>query len=330
MNTSKVKTDGRSFLGEKEISLVKRTIIQTGPLWSLLVLVVLLSICSNLFLTAGNIINVVRQVVITAVLGIGVTFVIIGGGIDLSIGAVLAFSGAISASVMVKTNSVFLSIVIGLLVGAVIGLVQGLIITKGKVAPFAITLGGMSVFRGLTLVYLNGIPITGMPKDYRFLGAGDLGPVPAPIVCAAVVFIICLILLNKTRLGRYIYAMGSNEQATRLTGINVDFFRTITYVISGTCAALAGIIMTGRINSAHPQAGSGYELIAIAGVVIGGTSINGGEGKLYGTIIGAMIIGIIQNGLNLLSVSAFWQDVAVGIVIVIAVLIDRFRTKISK
>jgi ribose transport system permease protein len=298
-----------------------------GPVWGLLLLVIVLSIVTDVFLTYANLINVVRQVVIISIMAIGATFVIIGGGIDLSVGSVLAFCGAIGAKTMFVTGSAMLSILTTLAVGACIGLFHGVLVTKGDVPPFAATLGGMAIFRGLTLIYTNGLPISGLPKSFRFLGSGYVGPVPAPIVCVIVVFGIGYILLNRTRLGRYIYAMGSNEQATRLTGVKVDLYRTVTYIISGVSASLAGIVLTGRINSAHPQAGIGYELEAIAATVIGGTSLAGGEGQLYGTLIGALLIGIIRNGLNLLHVSAYYQEVTVGIVIVLAVLFDRSRQK---
>lgn len=308
----------------------KNVIIKTGAIWSLLFLVIILSITSDVFFTYSNLINILKQVVIISILGIGMTFVIIGGGIDLSVGSALALCGAIAAKTMVSTNSVFLSVLTALLIGLLMGLAQGIIISKGGVAPFAVTLGGLAIFRGLTLIYTNGMPISGFSMNFRFLGAGYIGQVPAPIIVALIVFIIAWIILYKTKIGRYIYAMGSNENATRLTGVKVDYYRTISYSISGVCSALAGVIMVGRINSAHPQAGAGYELEAIAAVVIGGTSLSGGRGNLYGAIFGAVLIGVIRNGLNLLHVNAFWQDVTVGIVIVLAVLIDRFRIKLAE
>jgi ribose transport system permease protein len=260
----------------------------------------------------------------------GVSFVIIGGGIDLSVGSVMAFTAAVAATVFKSTNSISLSIVALIFVGVLIGLFQGFIITSGNVPSFVVTLGGLSIFRGLTLVITKGSPISGFPDNFRYLATGMIYAIPVPIIFGVIILILLSIILYRTRFGRYVYAMGSNEQATIATGINVKLNRTMTYVISAFCASLAGFVMMGRINSAHPQAGSGYELLAIAAAVIGGISINGGEGFFYGTLIGALIMGIIQNGLNLLEVNPFFQQVAVGLIIIVAVLISRFRIRSKK
>ncbi|MDR1292334.1 MAG: ABC transporter permease [Clostridiales Family XIII bacterium] len=304
---------------------IKAVIVRTGVFWSLAVLMIVLSLVSDQFLTAGNLLNVARQVTVTAILGIGVTFVIIGAGIDLSVGSLLAVTSAYAAGSMVTQGSLLLALLIAIGSGVGFGLCQGVLITKFNLAPFAVTLGGMSIFRGMTLLFTGGYPISKLPENFRWFGSGNIGFLPAPLLILIIVAVVAYIILSKTRVGRYIYAIGSNENATRLSGIDVNFYRTLTYVIAGVCCAIAGIILTGRVNSAHPYAGQGYELNAIAAAVIGGTSLNGGEGTIYGTIIGALIIGIIENGLNLLQINPFYQDVAVGAVIIVAILVDRTR-----
>ena len=298
--------------------------------WSLIVIAVFLSLITDQFLRIPNLLNVARQVVIMSILGIGGTFVIIGGGIDLSVGSLLALTAAYAAKIMTLTGNVALSAAAALLAGLVFGLVQGFIITRFNVAPFAVTLGGMSIFRGMTLLFTNGIPISKLPANFRWFGSGTMGWLPVPVLFLAAVIAAGWFILSKTKLGRYVYAIGSNENTSRLSGINVNFYRLVTYGISGLCCALAGIILTGRINSAHPYAGQGYELNAIAAVVIGGASLRGGEGTIFGTIIGALIIGVIGNGLNLLQINAFWQQVTIGIVIIVAVVIDRMRLNLSE
>ena len=214
--------------------------------------------------------------------------------------------------------------------GGLIGLFQGFLVTKGKIPAFVVTLGGLSIFRGLTLVITRGIPITNFPDNFRYLATGQIFKIPVAVIFGIIIFIFLAIILYRTRFGRYVYAIGSNEPAARATGVNVNLTRTITFVICGICASLAGFIMMGRINSAHPQSGGGYELLSIAAAVIGGISISGGEGPFYGTIIGALIMGIIQNSLNLLEVNIFWQQVVIGLVIIFAVLIDRSKVRSIK
>lgn len=309
---------------------IKSLVLRTGVVWSLIVIAVFLSLITDQFLRIPNLLNVARQVVIMSILGIGGTFVIIGGGIDLSVGSLLALTAAYAAKIMTLTGNVALSAAAALLAGLVFGLVQGFIITRFNVAPFAVTLGGMSIFRGMTLLFTNGIPISKLPANFRWFGSGTMGWLPVPVLFLAAVIAAGWFILSKTKLGRYVYAIGSNENTSRLSGINVNFYRLVTYGISGLCCALAGIILTGRINSAHPYAGQGYELNAIAAVVIGGASLRGGEGTIFGTIIGALIIGVIGNGLNLLQINAFWQQVTIGIVIIVAVVIDRMRLNLSE
>ncbi|SDC18191.1 MULTISPECIES: ABC transporter permease [unclassified Candidatus Frackibacter] len=289
----------------------------------LIVLVIALSLASDYFLTAHNLLNVTRQVSINAILAVGMTFVILTGGIDLSVGSVLALSSAITAGLLASGTGIFLAILAGILVGTVLGLVNGLMVAKAKMPAFIVTLGMMTIARGLTLIYSDGRPISGFNEVFRFIGAGYLGPIPMPVVIMVIILVVCYIVLKKIPFGRYVYAIGGNEKASKLSGINTDTVKTSVYMISGFLAAVSGVILAARLNSAQPTAGTSYELDAIAAVVLGGTSLSGGQGGIIGTIIGALIIGVLNNGLNLLNVSSFYQLVAKGAVILIAVFLDR-------
>jgi len=279
---------------------------------------------SPYFLTVPNLLNVVRQVSIIAITSFGMTMVILTGGIDLSVGSMLAFAGAISAGMIVNTGlNVYLAILIGLAAGTALGLFNGLAVAKAKLPAFIVTLAMMTVARGFTLIYTNGRPISGFDETFRFLGAGYIGAIPVPVIIMFLLLIVIYILLKKTPLGRYIYAIGGNEKATKLSGINTDKIKIAVYALNGFLAAVSGIILTSRLNSAQPMAGEGYELDAIAAVVLGGTSLSGGSGTVIGTIVGALIIAVLNNGLNLLNVSSFYQLVAKGGVILLAVFLDR-------
>jgi ribose transport system permease protein len=288
-----------------------------------LLLITVLSLLSESFLTVSNVLNIARQVSINAVIAAGMTFVIITGGIDLSIGSVLAYSGSIMAGLLSTGKPVVLSIVAGLALGTILGLVSGIIITKGRVQPFIATLGMLTIGRGATLVYTDGRPITGLPDAFVWLGAGEVLRVPVPVFVMALVFAISYFVLTQTVLGRYVYAIGGNEEAARLSGVNVTFYKSLVYGISGLTAAISAVILTARLNSAQPTAGAGFELDAIAAVVLGGTTLAGGEGSIGGTLLGAFVIGVINNGLNLLNVNPFYQQVVKGLVILLAVLLDR-------
>lgn len=299
-----------------------------GPVIGLIIISVILSVMNSDFLTMNNILNVFRQVSINALIAFGMTFVILTGGIDLSVGSILALSGALTAGLMTAGIAPMLAVVLGVLLGAVMGAVNGFIISKGKVAPFIATLATMTIFRGLTLVYTEGRPITGFGSDtFSLLGSGYLFFIPIPVIWMVIVFAILYFILKKTAFGRRVYAIGGNEEASILSGIKVDKIKIMIYTISGLLAALAGIILTSRLNSAQANAGVGYELDAIAAVVLGGTSLSGGRGWIFGTLIGAMIIGVLNNGLNLLEVSSFYQQVVKGSVILLAVLLDRKKSK---
>jgi ribose transport system permease protein len=297
-----------------------------GPLLGLALIVIVLSVISDDFLTVSNIFNVLRQISINALIAFGMTFVILTGGIDLSVGSILALSSAITAGLMDGGMDTTLAVLIGLLAGMAMGAVNGLIIAKGRVAPFIATLATMTVFRGLTLVYTEGKPITGLHPDFAMLGKGFFLEIPMPVIWMLISFAVLYFILRHTTFGRHVYALGSNEEATRLSGISTTRVKVWVYTISGLFAALSGIILASRLNSAQPTAGTAYELDAIAAVVLGGTSLAGGRGWIVGTLIGAMIIGVLDNGLNLLNVSSFYQSVVKGAVILVAVLLDRSKS----
>jgi len=295
---------------------------QVGTLLGLLLLGALLSILSPYFLTVSNLLNVLEQTSINAVIAAGMTFVIISGGIDLSVGSIVAFSGVLLASTLQAPLPASLAIAVGVAGGAACGLVNGLLITRGRLPPFIATLGMMSVARGAALVFTEGRPVSGFEAGFRSLATGRVLGIPAPVLAAVVVYALAYVLLTRTRFGRYVYAIGGNEEATRLSGVAVRFHKTMVYVLCGVTSALAAVLLTARLNSAQPIAGIMYELDAIAATVIGGTSLLGGSGSLGGTLVGALIMGVLRNGLNLLGVSSFLQQIVIGIVIIVAVLVD--------
>lgn len=299
-----------------------------GALFGLVAIILVLSILSPSFLSLSNLLNVLRQVSINALIAFGMTFVILTGGIDLSVGSILALSSAIVAQLLASGTGFIPALFIGLLVGALLGLFNGLVITQGKVAPFIVTLATMTVYRGLTLVFTDGRPITSMGDDLAFqmFGRGYFFGIPVPVITMLMTFILLYFLLKKTTIGRKTYAIGGNEEAAILAGIRVSRVKWFVYTLAGLLSALAGVILTSRLNSAEPTAGTSYELDAIAAVVLGGTSLSGGKGSIVGTLIGALIIGTLNNGLNLLGVSSFYQLVVKGIVILIAILLDRKST----
>lgn len=309
-------------------NFIQSTTEKLGPLLGLIILVIIVSILNPNFLEPLNILNLLRQVAINALIAFGMTFVILTGGIDLSVGAILALSSALSAGMIVSGVDPILAIIAGSILGGVMGMVNGLLITKGNMAPFIATLATMTAFRGLTLVYTKGDPITGLGENYLFqlFGRGYFLGIPIPAVTMIIAFIVLYMILHKTPFGRKTYAIGGNEKASIISGIKVSRVKVMIYGLSGLLAALAGSILTSRLNSAQPTAGTSYELDAIAAVVLGGTSLSGGKGRIFGTLIGALIIGTLNNGLNLLGVSSFYQMVVKGIVIIIAVLLDRKKS----
>lgn len=313
----------------KSSSFFSKQILQKiGPLIGLILITVILSIVSSSFLTLENVFNVLRQVSINALIAFGMTFVILTGGIDLSVGSILALSSAITAGMLASGMDPILAMFIGLGSGAVMGAINGLFITKGKVAPFIATLATMTIFRGLTLVYTDGRPITGLSNSsfFEIMGRGYFGWIPVPVIWMLVCYVILYFILKKTTFGRRVYAIGGNEEASILSGIRANSVKIWIYSITGTLSALAGIILASRLDSAQPTAGASYELDAIASVVLGGTSLSGGKGWIFGTLVGALIIGVLNNGLNLMNVSSFYQQVVKGGVILLAVLLDRKKT----
>lgn len=299
-----------------------------GPFLGLIILVAIVSILNPAFLEPLNILNLLRQISINTLIAFGMTFVILTGGIDLSVGAILALSSALTAGFIVSGMDPILAIIVGCIIGAVLGMINGLLITKGKMAPFIATLATMTIFRGLTLVYTDGNPITGLGSNYAFqlFGRGYFLGIPVPAITMLLTFIVLWVLLHKTPFGRRTYAIGGNEKAALISGIKVQRVKIMIYSLAGFMSALAGAILTSRLNSAQPTAGTSYELDAIAAVVLGGTSLSGGRGRIVGTLIGVLIIGVLNNGMNLLGVSSFYQSVVKGIVILIAVLLDRKKS----
>ncbi len=302
---------------------IREALQRVGLLPAFLLLVLALSLLSNRFLTVSNLTVLVRQATINGIIAVGMTMVILTAGIDLSVGSVLALTAVVTADMLRHSWPVGLAMLAGLALGAALGLVNGLLITRVRIPPFIATLGMLAVGRGLTLTYTKGQPITGLPPSFTFWGTGSLGPLPLPILIAALVFTGGYLLLTRTRFGEYIYALGNNVVAARFTGISTEWYITSVYVFTGLLAALAGMLLIGRLNSAPPTIGEGYEFDAIAAVVVGGTALSGGEGGVGGTLIGALLIAVLTNGLNLLNVSSLYEQVVRGVVIALALLFYR-------
>ncbi|CAB1253330.1 ribose ABC transporter permease [Vibrio cholerae] len=311
----------------REKLLSKEWLIEQKSLIALLFLVVVVSFLNPNFFTVDNLLNILRQTSVNAIIAVGMTLVILTAGIDLSVGSVLALCGAFAATLVAMEVPVLVAVPTALLAGAALGAISGIIIAKGKVQAFIATLVTMTLLRGVTMVYTDGRPIstgfTDTADTFAWFGTGYALGIPVPVWLMVVVFAGAWYLLNHTRFGRYVYAVGGNESATRLSGINVDRVKIGVYAICGLLAALAGIIVTSRLSSAQPTAGMGYELDAIAAVVLGGTSLMGGKGRIMGTLIGALIIGFLNNALNLLDVSSYYQMIAKAVVILLAVLVDN-------
>ena len=320
-----MSTDTTKLKLAKEKNSRKELIGKLGPLLALIVLVIFVTILNPGFVAPTNLLNLLRQVSTNALIAFGMTFVILTGGIDLSVGSTLALSSALMAGGIVSGLDPLLSMILAVIAGALLGGFNGLLITKGKMAPFIATLATMTIFRGATLVFTNGNPITGIGDSFifKFIGRGYLFGIPFPVILMLICFAVLYVLLHKMTFGRKVFAIGGNEKAAFIAGIKSDRIKIAIYAISGMMASVAGIIITSRLNSAQPTAGQSYEMDAIASVVLGGTSLSGGRGRLVGTLIGALIMGTLNNGLNLLGVSSFYQQIVKGIVIIIAVLLDR-------
>ncbi len=312
----------------------RQTISRFQSLIALFILCLVVSLLSDKFLTATNIWNVMRQISVNICISVGMTLVVLTAGIDLSVGSVLALCGAVTAGLLkngieVPSSNLFIgftifgAMVAGLLTGSLLGWFNGFAITKFKVPPFVATLAMLTIARGLTMLWTKGFPISGLGENFAGLGTGWFLGIPLPVWISALVVFIAVIVTGKTKLGRYIYAIGGNENAAKLSGINIRKVKISVYTLAGALAAVGGLLVTSRLDAAQPNAGTGYELDSIAAVVIGGTSLSGGRGTVLGTVLGAIIIGVLNNGLVLLTVSPFWPQVVRGLVILIAVVIDK-------
>jgi ribose transport system permease protein len=324
MTATTEERGGRGALRER----LSEVISQLAAAGALIVVFVFLSFASPVFLSADNLFNIGSQTAVVAVIAIGVTLVIITAGIDLSVGSVAALSGVLGVMLMTDAGlSVPLAIIGGTLVGAVCGLVNGLLVSVAGLNPFIATLGMLTVARGLTFIFTNAVAVFGAPNSFRLLGQGVLGPIPIPILMIVLVAVAGYIVLSRTRLGRYAYAMGSNLEAARLSGIPIRRYLTSVYVISGALAGFGGMIAASRVNSGQPNFGIGLELDVIAAAVIGGASLFGGQGTVVGTLIGAFLVALIRNGSVLLDVNTFYQQVIIGVVIWVAVFWDQYRRR---
>lgn len=301
---------------------------------------VLLAIFSpnNSFLKPQNLINVVRQISVIGLLAVGVMLCIIALGIDLSLGSVLGFSAVVTASLVQQigwkealypgfTAPAFIAVLAGLTIGGLAGVVNGSLIAAFQIPPFIATLGMMTIARGLAYIYSNGRPVSTLNDDFLFIGGGDILGVPVPIIVFGIVIVLAHIMLNFTRFGRHVYAIGGNEIAARVSGVNLGRTKVLIYTFSGLMAGLGGAVLTARVQSATPALGMGYELDAIASAIIGGTSFAGGIGTVWGTVVGALIIGVMNNGLDLLNVSPFYQQVVKGLIIIVAIIIDERKNR---
>lgn len=302
-------------------------ISELGALIALLLLIVVISIISPEFRTVDNFLSLLRQSSINGLIAFGMTCVILTDGIDLSVGSVLALSTALCASFIKGGMPAAVAMLLALVIGTLLGVVSGILVTKGRLQAFIATLITMTTYRGLTMIYMDGKPISSLGDSYilKFFGKGSILGIPFPVILFIVIFILFWFMLEKTTLGRRIYATGSNWRAAKLAGVNINRTKLIAYAISGCMAALSGLILLSRLGSAQPTLGDGYELDAIASVALGGTSMSGGRGRIWGTFVGVLIIAVLNNGMNILGISSYYQDVVKGIVILIAVLSDSKR-----
>ncbi len=310
-------------------SLQKRTtpaavLSRFGVLIAFAIMLIFLSFATKTFLTPKNLINVVRQVSVNGIIAVGMMLVLLTGGIDLSVGSVVALSGVVAASFAQSgTYPIIVPVAMGLLVGVLVGAVNGFLIVRVKIVPFIATMGMLSMARGVALVYSNGRPISNLSDSFRFIGSGSLlNALPVISLIMLACFVLGYVVMNKTRFGRYVYAIGGNEKASRVSGLKVDQVKYLVYMLSAVFASLAGVVLAARINAGSPASGEGYELDAIAAVVIGGTSLSGGVGTIWGTLLGVLIVGVLNNGLDLLNVSSYYQLITKGAIIVLAVAMD--------
>lgn len=316
----------------------KELLKKSQSLIALFLLCLVISILSDKFLTTNNLWNVLRQISVNVCISVGMTLIVLMAGIDLSVGSVLAFTSAVCAGLLkngiaIQSLDLFIgftvlgSVLSALIIGLMMGIFNGWVITKFSLPPFVATLAMLTIARGATMLYTQGIPISNLGSSFEFIGSGWLLGIPVPVWISTIMVLIVVFITKKTAFGRYIYAIGGNEKAAFLSGININNIKLAVYGIAGMMAAIGGVLVTSRLNSAQPNAGTSYELDSIAAVVIGGTSLSGGVGTVTGTVIGAVIIGVLNNGLVLLNVSPFWQQVVKGLVILLAVIIDKKSKK---
>lgn len=300
--------------------------------YSLIIIVIalgaILSVVTSTFFTSTNLLNVLRQVSINGILAIGMTFVVLTGGIDLSVGSIVAFTGIFAAGMLRDSGlSLLAVIIISIVIATLIGAINGYFVAYWNAAPFVVTLAMMTIARGMTYVYSNGRPISPLPERFLVIGKGKFLGLPIPAIILLIIFLVGTGILKYFRVGRNIYAVGGNSNAALVSGININKIRLFAYAVSGFLCGIAAIILTARVSAGLPQAGQGYELDAIAATVIGGTRLSGGRGRLWGTILGALLLGIVSNGLDLLNVSSFYQQIVKGLIILGAILIDSKRNK---
>jgi ribose transport system permease protein len=306
---------------------VTRLLSEYGAVAMLIVLLVGVSLTTPRFFTINNLMNVARQVSINSIIASGMTFVIITAGIDLSVGSLVAVTACMAMVIIDRTGQSLWGVGAGILAGGLGGAINGTVVAWAKIPPFIATLAGLTVYRGLALILTGGVPIVKFEGNFRFLGQGDIGGIPFPIILMVFVMFTMHIVLTRTAFGAYVFAVGGNEESSRLSGIKVAWIKFWVYVLCGFLTGIAGMVLMGRLSSAQPAVGEGFELDAIAAVVLGGTSLMGGRGSVWNTLMGALVIGVVNNGMNLMGVHTHYQLVAKGIIIVLAVLLDSYLKK---
>ena len=321
------------MLQMKDKSMLKKVMgfKEIGVLVPLAVLVIIFSLTSEIFPTANNWLNITRQISIKGLLGIAMTFVIITGGIDLSVGSVIAFSSILTASAMKDYNlPILVAVIIGVVIGGITGVVNGILVAYVNMPAFITTMGTMTILRGLSYIYTQGYPIYDLPKGFREIGQGSIGIIPTSAIILLAVAILASVILSKTVFGRHIYAVGGNVEAAKMAGIRVKRVQLCVYVISGFISGIAAVVQGARVGSGLPTIGNGFEMDAIAAVVIGGAAMSGGSGTILGTLLGSLILGVLDNGLSLLNVDSYVMNVISGVVVILAVLIDQIRVVMKK
>lgn len=301
------------------------------PLGALVFFCLVMTIATPNFLRAGNLMNILRQVSINGMLALAMTFVILTGGIDLSVGALLAFTGTLAAGLIAKSGfPVPIAIIAAIVAGTAVGAINGFIISTSRIAPFIVTLAMMNIVRGLAYIYTGGLPVRVVMDSFNRIGQGYMGLIPNPVLYFFILYLLLDFLLKRTSFGRHVYSIGDSADASWFAGINVNRIKFIVYTLTGFVTAIAGIVLSSRMYSGQPTAGQGYELDAVAACVLGGASMSGGTGRLTGTLYGALVIGVLNNGLNLLNINAFWQLVAKGLVILLAIYLDDWKKRSQK